>query len=150
MELLKKILKIFYCQQKKNSESKIKYLEYEEANGYIRTGIKYIINIEEEIVAKKYNFSQETFEYEETDKQIWNKQKLINLEKELYDSGLESWKTKQEELDNKCYENGGWPTDGDTYKLYIVFNDDSKLELSAYFFSVFEIEDILNKYFMNS
>ena len=38
----------------------------------------------------------------------------------------------------------------DTYKLYIVFNDDSKLELSAYFFSVFEIEDILNKYFMNS
>lgn len=150
MELLKKILKIFYCQQKKNSESKIKYLEYEEENGYIRTGIKYIINIEEEIVAKKYNFSQETFEYEETDKQIQNKQKLINLEKELYDSGLESWKTKQEELDNKCYENSGWPTEGDTYKLYIVFNDDSKLELSAYFFSVFEIEDILNKYFMNS
>ena len=68
MELLKKILKIFYCQQKKNSESKIKYLEYEEANGYIRTGINYIINIEEEIVVKKYNFSQETFEHEETDK----------------------------------------------------------------------------------
>lgn len=95
-------------------------------------------------MAKKYNFSQETFEYEETDKQIWNKQKWINLEKELYDSGLESWKT------NKCYENGGWSADGDTYKLYIVFNDDSKLELSAHFFSVFEIEDILNKYFRNS
>ena len=134
----------------KNSETKINYLEYVEENGYSVSGVKYTINVDEEIIAKKYNCSHETFEYEEIDKQIWNKQKWINFEKELYDAGLESWKTKQEELDNKCYENGGWPTDGDTYKLYIVFNDDSKLELSAYFFSVFDIEDILNKYFRNS
>ena len=130
-----------------NNETKIKYLEYVEENGYSVSGVKFIINVDEEIIAKQYYLSQETFEYEEIDKQIWSKQKWINLEKELYDSGLESWKTKQEELDNKYDENGGWPTDGDTYKLYIVFNDDSKLQLSAYWFSAFDIEDILNKYF---
>lgn len=129
-----------------NIEPKIKYLEYKEENGYAETGIKFIINIDKEISAKMYYLSQETFEYEQVDNQIWTKQKWIDFENELYASGLENWKINQEESDKSFQD---YPTDCSTYSILIVFNDDSKLQLSADCMATFKIDDILNKYFNN-
>lgn len=133
-----------------NNETTIKYLEYIEENSNATSGVKYIINVDEEVLAKKYKYSQESLAYEEIDSQIWDKQKWKKLEKELYDMNLKNWKTKQVELNNRFNNAGGFPADGDTYKMLINFNDDSKMELNAYYASVFDIEIILNKYFNNS
>jgi len=127
-----------------NRKTKIKYLEYEELNDFTVTGEKFVINVDEKIIATKYNYSQETFEYEQVDNQIWSEQKWGALENKLYDSGLESWKIKQEELD-KEYDQ--MPTDCSVYNISVIFKDNSKLELKASCAVAFEIGDILNKYF---